>query len=193
MGASGVATKEGHVATLQDRVIGALRLDANTFEEVERDESATGQAMLVVVAAAVASAIGAIGGGMRMLVISLVAALIGWVLWALITFVIGTKVLPEKDTQADLGQLLRVLGFAAAPGLLTVLGIIPFFGWIVRFVAWIWQLAAMVVAVRQALDYTTTGRAVLVCVIGWIVYMVVGIIFGAMFGGAMMMGSGLGG
>jgi hypothetical protein len=176
------------VATLQERVIGALRLETKTFEEVESDQTATGQAALVVVAAAVAAAIGAAGGGFGAIMVTLVAALVGWVIWALLTFFIGTKLLPEAGTHADLGQMLRVLGFAAAPGLFGILGFIPFLGWIVRFAVWIWQLMAMVIAVRQALDYTSTGRAVLVCVIGWAVYMIVTVVVMGMFAGAAMMG-----
>jgi hypothetical protein len=171
------------VATFQQRVVGALRLEPQTFEEVERDPTATSQALLVVVLAAVSAGLASITAGAGMLFITLLAALVGWVIWALLTFVIGTKLLPEKDTHADLGQLLRVLGFAAAPGLLGVLGIIPLFGWVVRFVIWIWQLMATVVAVRQALDYTSTARAVLVCIIGWAVYMIVSLMFAMMFGG----------
>ncbi|MGE3840522.1 MAG: YIP1 family protein [Vicinamibacterales bacterium] len=175
------------MATLQERIIGSLRLEAKTFEEVEADQSATTQAFIVVVLAAVASGIGSIRAGFGVVGISLVAAIVGWVVWSLLTFVIGTKVLPEKDTHADLGQMLRVLGFAQAPGLFSVLGIIPILGWLVRFAVFVWMLAAVVVAVRQALDYTSTGRAVLVCVIGWVVYMVLMMMFSGMafFGAAM--------
>jgi hypothetical protein len=179
------------VATFQERVVGALRLEPQTFEDVEKDPAAMSQAMLVVVAAAVAAGIGSAGSGMGVVVATLVAALIGWVIWALLTYLIGTKLLPESQTHADLGQMLRVLGFAAAPGLLAIFGIIPFLGWIARFVAWIWQLIAMVIAVRQALDYTSTARAVLVCIIGWAVYMVVSVMFALMFGGMAMMSGAL--
>jgi hypothetical protein len=86
--------------------------------------------------------------------------------------------------------MLRVLGFSAAPGLLNVLGFIPVFGWIVGFIAAVWQLAAMVVAVRQGLDYTSTGRAVLVCIIGWFVYMIFSVMMATMFGGMAAMGRG---
>lgn len=171
------------MASFQERVVGALRLDPHTFEEVEADGTAMSQALLVVVAAAVATGIGAAGAGMGLLLVGVVGALVGWIVWALLTFVIGTKVLPEASTKADLGQLLRVLGFAAAPGLFGILGIIPFVGWIVRFVVFVWQLIAMVIAVRQALDYSTTGRAVLVCVIGWLAYVVIMFVFAMMFGG----------
>ena len=110
--------------------------------------------------------------------------IVGWFLWAVVTWLVGTKLLPEPGTSADLGQMLRTIGFSAAPGLLNVLGIIPLVGLVVWLVAAIWQLVAMVVAVRQALDYTSTGRAVLVCFIGWVFYMIVSV------GLAMVMGIG---
>jgi hypothetical protein len=169
--------------TLQERIIGCLRLDPRAFEEVESDQNATGQAMLVVVLSAASAALGAAAGGVRLLVVTLVAALVGWVVWAALTFVIGTKLLPERDTHADLGQMLRVLGFASAPGLFGVLGIVPLLGWIVRLVVFVWQLTAFVVAVRQGLDYSSTGRAVLVCLVGWVVYMLIAAVFATAYGG----------
>jgi hypothetical protein len=171
------------MSTLQNRIIGALRLETSTFEEVERDQNALGQALLVVVLAAVSAGIGAAGLRPGLIVVMIVAALLGWLVWALLTYVIGTKLFPESTTHADLGQLLRVLGFAAAPGLFGILGIIPFLGWLVRFVVWVWQLIATVIAVRQALDYSSTARAVLVCVIGWAVYLIVFATVGALFAG----------
>jgi hypothetical protein len=172
------------MASFVDRVVGAARLDAKVYEEVEADPTAMGQAMAVVGAAALASGIGSIDIGATGAVAAVVGGFVGWFLWAVVTWLIGTKLLPEPGTSADLGQMLRTIGFSAAPGVLNVLGIIPFIGWIVSLVAAVWQLVAMVVAVRQALDYKTTGRAVLVCLIGWVFYLVVTI------GVAMMMGIG---
>jgi len=117
-------------------------------------------------------------------VAAVVGGIVGWFLWAVVTWLIGTRLLPEPGTSADLGQMLRTIGFSAAPGLLNVLGIIPLLGLLVSFVAAVWQLVAMVVAVRQALDYRSMGRAILVCVIGWLFYLVVSI------GLAFMMGIG---
>ena len=173
------------MASLGERLIGAAKLDVNTYEEVEADTSATPQAMIVVLLSALAAGIGSIrdGGITGMLVIT-VAALVGWFIWAGLTFLIGTKMLPEADTNADMGELLRTTGFSQAPGLLRVLGIIPVLGGLVSLVASIWMLAAFVIAVRQALDYKSTGRAVVVCLIGFVVYFVV--VFGLM----MMMGAG---
>lgn len=171
------------MASLVERAVGAAMLNVPTYEEVEADTTALGQAMTVVVVAAVAAGVGMIGQrGIAGLVAGTLGALIGWFIWALLTWVIGTKLMPEPETQADLGQLLRTIGFASAPGVLRVAGIIPFVGWVINLVASVWMLVAMVVAVRQALDYKSTGRAVLVCLIGFVVYLVfavgVGIVLG---------------
>jgi hypothetical protein len=125
------------MSSFVDRVVGAARLDAKTYEEVEADTGATGQAMAVVVAAALAAGIGSLRGGGTGVVAAVVGGLVGWFAWAVVTWLIGTKLLPEPATNADLGQMLRTIGFSAAPGLLNVLGIIPFLGWVVALVAWI--------------------------------------------------------
>ena len=178
------------MASFVERVVGAARLDARTYEEVEADTTAMGQAMAVVAASALAAGVGSIGNGATGAVGAVVGAVVGWFLWAVVTWLIGTKLLPEPGTSADLGQLLRTIGFSAAPGLLNVLGIIPLLGLIVALVAAIWQLVAMVVAVRQALDYRSTGRAVLVCFIGWVFYMVVSVGLAMALGiGSVVMGS----
>jgi hypothetical protein len=161
------------MASLTERMLGAARLDAATYEEVEADQTATGQALLVVVAANLAAGIGAMRHmGPGGLVVTTVVALVGWYVWAFVTYFVGTRWLPGPKTEADLGQLLRTLGFAATPGLIRVLGVVPGLGAPVAFVAALWMLAAMVVAVRQALDYDSTGRAIGVCLIGFVLYLV---------------------
>jgi hypothetical protein len=177
------------MATLIERAIGAARLDVATYEEVEADAGALGQALTVVVVASVASGIGsaaASGGEGFGLVGGALAGVIGWFVWAFTIFVVGTKLLAGPETHADMGQLLRTTGFAAAPGALGVLGVIPGIGGLILTVASLWQLATMVIAVRQALDYTTTGRAVLVCLIGFLVQAAVLFVLLTIFiGGAM--------
>jgi hypothetical protein len=155
------------MASLMERMVGAAKLDAATYEEVEADPRATPQALLVVVVASLAAGVGMLRTvGFGGVLVATLASLIGWYVWAFITYFVGTRFLPGPKTQADVGQLLRVLGFSAAPGLIRVLGIIPGLDLFVSFVASLWMLVAMVVAVRQALDYESTGRAVAVCVIG---------------------------
>ena len=157
-----------------ERVIRAARLDASLYEEVEADPSSMGQATVIVVLASIAGGIGTAGiEGQPGFVLGLVVNLIGWYVWAFLTYFIGTRLLPQPTTQADLGQLLRTLGFAAAPLLLRVFGIIPGIGPLIIIASAIWGLAAMIVAVRQALDYDSTWRAVLVCLIGWLVQILI--------------------
>ncbi|HEY7138537.1 MAG TPA: YIP1 family protein [Methylomirabilota bacterium] len=158
------------MAGLMERMLGAAKLDAATYEEVENDATATPQAMLVVVLASVAGGLGAIRAtGIVGLLLAALASLVGWFVWAFVTFVLGTRVLPGAKTQADVGQLLRTIGFSATPGLIRSLGIIGGLEELVAIVASLWMLAAMVVAVRQALDYESMGRAVAVCAIGFAV------------------------
>ncbi|MFC1826875.1 YIP1 family protein [Thermodesulfobacteriota bacterium] len=169
-----------------DRILRAAKLDAHLYEEVEADRSAMSQAMAVVVISSVAAGIGSIGmgvGGPGGFLFGIIASLGGWYLWAYLIFFIGTKVLPEPQTHSDPGELLRTIGFSSSPGFIRVLGIIPGLGALVFSLASVWMLVAMVVAVRQALDYKSTWRAVGVCAIGWVIQMVIFMILFSFFGG----------
>jgi hypothetical protein len=171
------------MATLAERMVGAARLDAGTYEEVEADSGATGQAALVVVISSICLAIGGhLGAGLVGLVLVTLFRLLGWYIWALVTCFIGTRWLPGAKTQADVGQLLRTLGFASAPGIVAILGVIPGIGQVINLVVGLWMLVAMVIAVRQALDYDSTGRAVAVVVIGFLAYLVVAALAGIVIG-----------
>ena len=158
------------MASFTDRMIRAAKLDVALYEEVEADKGAMGQAMGVVILSSVAAGIGTISvTGISGLVFGTIVALLGWFIWAFLTYFIGTRLLPEPQTKADYGELLRTIGFSSSPGVLRVLAIVPMLGAILNFIIGIWMLVAMVIAVRQALDYKSTWRAVGVCVIGWIV------------------------
>ena len=175
------------MASFTDRMIGAARLEVRTYEEVEADRSATSQAMGVVLLSSLAVGIGSLGlgaGGLGGVVAGGIGALIGWVAWAFLTYIIGTRMLPEPQTRADLGELMRTLGFAQSPGLLRILGSIPGLGPLVLGIVSIWMLVAMVIAVRQALDYTSTWRAVGVCLVGWVVSIFINLFFLIIFGSA---------
>jgi hypothetical protein len=144
-----------------------------------------GQAMTVVILSGVAAGIGSLGAlGLKGLVIGTLSALAGWYLWAYITYAVGTKLLPEPQTRATYGEMLRTIGFSSSPGLIRALGIIPGLYFISFLVATVWALVAMVIAVREALDYRSTPRAVGVCIVGWIIQSVVAWLFFSMVGGA---------
>jgi len=153
--------------SLINRIFRAVKLDVHLYEEVEADKSAMRQAMLVVILSGIAAGVGSISkGGALGVAMGTVMGLAGWYIWALIIFFIGTKLLPEPQTKSNIGELLRTIGFASAPGLIRVFGVFPGVEKLVFPVATVWMLAAMVIAVRQALDYKGTVRAVIVCIIG---------------------------
>jgi hypothetical protein len=157
------------MATFFHRLTGAACLNARAYEDVEADRSATWQAMLVVLLSSVSAGIGALGPvGARPLALAIISILAFalWVVWAALTLQIGTRIMPSPRTRADIGELLRTTGFAAAPGILRVAAIIPGFAAAVFAVTTAWMLMAMIVAVRQALDLTSTARAFAVCTLG---------------------------
>jgi hypothetical protein len=175
------------MSTFTQRTIGAARLDVDIYEEVEADTTAMGQAMTLVVLSSLAAGVGSFREvGVVGVLITSIVALAGWFLWAGLTYLIGTKILPEPQTESNVGELLRTIGFASSPGLLRVFSFLPAIGTIITFVVGIWMLIAMVVAVRQALDYKGTGRAIGVCLIGWVVYFLV-----AIFAAVVLAGLGL--
>jgi hypothetical protein len=164
------------------RLSKAAALDARTYEEIEADPDATLQALAVVVLTAVAAGIGAAGdvspGAVAVRVLS---ALVSWVAWAAIVTQIGGRVMPEPQTRVTTTELLRTLGFAAAPGLIQIARVVPGLSRPVLVLAWLWMLAAMIVAVRQALDYRHTSRAVAACVLGGAVALILTVLIGVFF------------
>jgi len=171
--------------TYLQRFIGAAALDAAVYEEVEADENATLQACATVLLSSLSAGIGSRGlGGNTAGNIAFIStvALLTWGAWALVTYTIGVRILPQPQTRSNVGELLRTLGFATAPGCLRILGFLPGVAIPVFAVTAIWMLAAMVVAVRQALDYDSTVRAVAVCAIGWTMAVVIVIVLGLIFG-----------
>ncbi len=169
------------------RAAGAAALRPAIFEEVEADRGATAQACAVVLLSSAAAGVGARGFGAAGLVavgFFSVVALLSWVAWSLVTFEIGVRLLPDVRTQADLGELMRTTGFASAPGVFRIVGVIPGLAVPVLVISSVWMIADMVVAVRQALDYRTTGRTVAVCLLGWTFAVGFAVLFGVFFGPA---------
>ncbi|MFI5177378.1 MAG: YIP1 family protein [Vicinamibacterales bacterium] len=156
------------MGTFAYRLMGAAMLDASVFEGIEADRPATWQAVVVVLLSSVAAGIGAGGlAGPRVSTLLIVSgfALVTWLAWAVLVLQIGTRYLPTPRTHADIGEMLRTVGFAAAPGVLSVFAAFPAVTVPVFIVVWLWMIAAMVVAVRQTLDYGNTWRALAVCVV----------------------------
>ena len=171
--------------TYLQRLVGAAALDAAIYEEVEADGRATFQAAATVLLSSIAAGIGAVGfGGDAVTNVAFVSvvSMLAWAAWALVIFELGVRLMPEPETQSNVGELLRTIGFAATPGVLRVFGILPGVTVPVFAVTAIWMLAAMVVAVRQALDYRSTTHAVAVCALGWVLAVAIALGLGLAFG-----------
>jgi hypothetical protein len=162
------------MADLTGRMVGAMKADVATLTEIENDPNAMGQAVTVIVIAGIASLIGnifrnGIGGG----IFGLVSSIVGYALFSLFVYLIGVKVMPEPTTKADFNETFRVIGFAASPGVFSVLAIIPFLGPLIALLVGIWSLVIGVIAVREVLDYSNTGRAIIVALVAGIACMIV--------------------
>jgi len=167
-------------------MVRAAKLEVDLYEEVEADTSANGQALAVVV---IVSLIAGIGGGISGLItedegalyflwgllIGMGSSIIGWLLWALVTYVVGVTLFKTEETEADYGQLLRTLGFANTPGILAFFIFIPILGGLLAFIGFIWKLVAGVIAVRQALDFSTE-RAIGTCIVGLIPFLLLNVL-----------------
>ena len=154
--------------TMGYRMIGALLLDRTTYESLEAERPTTLEAFCIVLLSSLAAGVGAAGWeGPRLLSLVSVAtiALISWLAWAALILYVGGMVLRDRQTKVDYGELVRTTGFAATPGLLQVFALFTPIAVPIFIVSWVWMIAAMVVAVRQALDFTSTWRALAVCVV----------------------------
>lgn len=178
------------MASLGQRMVGAMQGNVATFEEIEHDQSAMGQAVTVIIIAGVAALIGNVfRAGITAGMFALIASLVVYAIWAVIVTLVGTKLMPEPQTKADFAETFRTIAFAASPGVFNVLAIIPFLGVLISFMISLWSLVIMVIAVKVVLDYSNYGRAIIVVIIGWIVSWIVwALIMIPYVGTRMMMG-----
>jgi len=165
------------------RLIRALLLDPNVYEEIEHDRRAMWQAALVVLLVSLSRGLYAYNVGDYVgLVVSTVTNFVLWILLSFLVYIIGTKLFPESETRSDQWEVMRVLGFASAPGIFRVFASVPHLTAIVFLIVWVWTLSAMIVAVRQALDFRSTWNAIWVCVVGlityWLLYVILFFAFG---------------
>jgi len=176
------------MAQIVDRMIRAAKLDPTLFDEVSRDESTMGGALTVVVIVSAASGIGLALAGPFGLIGGALTSLFSWFIWAWLAFFVGTVMIPDTQTNTNLSAVLRVTGYASAPGVVAVFGLIPLLGPLAGFVASLWTLAAFVVAIRVVMNFEGNGKAVMVCIVGWIVKVTIGGLFVLLgLGGALLL------
>ena len=166
------------------RIFRAIKIDIELFEEVEKDKKATFQAGSVVVLSSLAAGVGSIHLGASNFLIAPALSLLSWYVWAYIIYFVGVKLFGDNKTKSNHGELLRTIGFSSAPGLIRIFGFTPELMSITFIGAGIWMLVAMVIAVRQALDYQSTWRAIGVVVIGFLVQAIILIVLLRIFGPA---------
>ncbi len=155
-------------SSFTNRIFRAAKLDVHLYEEVKADQSATLQAMLVVILSGIAAGIGSISISKESIIYGAFFAVLGWFLWATLIYFIGTKLLPKPQTKINFKTLLRAIGFSCSPGLIRVFGILPEAEKIVFPVAELWLLVAMVVAVKQVLNYKGIVHSAIVCLISYL-------------------------
>jgi hypothetical protein len=183
-----------------DRVVRVFRLDASVFREIADDQNAMTEAAIIVIVvtllSALGSAIGALIGraGIGSVLVGfivnwIVSVLIGWIGWAILTYFVGTSLFKGRT---DIPEMMRVLGYASAPRLLGILGIIPCLGWIAALVGAILALIAGVIAVREAMEFDT-GNAIITVLISWVIAFVITFAIAAVVGGGAAIMGGLAG
>jgi hypothetical protein len=162
------------MANLTERMVGAMKADVKTFQEIEADPNALGQAVTVIVIAGIAAMIGNIfRTSIVVSLLHLMVSLVGYAIWSVLVVLIGTKLMPEPTTKADFAEAFRVIGFTAAPGVFNVLLVLPLLHYVISPLIGIWMLVIGVIAVREVLDYSNTARAIVVCLIAFAIYLCV--------------------
>jgi hypothetical protein len=151
------------------RLVGAATFSVSIYEEVEADRTATGQAAGVVGLVALASAVGALELGPGGLIAGVLGAYLGWALWSATCYLVGVRIFGGT---ADWGELLRTIGFAQVPGVLLALRILPGAGTVLYLLVLLWMIGAVLVAIRQALDFGS-GRALATALAGFLPYVLV--------------------
>lgn len=182
-----------------DRIMRAIRLDFTVFREIAEDQNAMTEAAIIVTIVTLLSGIGTFIGalisdiGFGAALLGLLSTwlisgiLLGWILWAVLTYFVGTMLFQGKT---DIPEMMRVLGYANAPNLLGVFGFIPCVGWIISLVGAILALIAGVIAVREAMEFDTT-KAIITVVISWVIAFVISLIIGAILGVGAAVGAGV--
>ena len=156
------------ISIFLDRVFRAIKIDADLYEEVEKDRTATVQAGVVVVLSSLAAGVGALQMGASNFLLAPILSLLSWYVWAYVIYFVGVKLFGGPTTKSNHGELLRTIGFSSAPGLIRVFGVTPDLMTVTFIGSAFWMLACMVVGVKSALDYDSLLKALGVVIVAWL-------------------------
>lgn len=169
-----------HAASVIHRLIPALLLKLELYRQVSTSRGATMQALLVVMLSGISNGMvlhGHLGSGG--IAAGVEAAVLGWLLSSVLILLIA-RVLGHRRAGRS---LLAPLGFATAPGVFLILGVIPFVGRILHTLVVLWMVAATVPAI-QAVYETSRRRAIVIAVVGFLLYVLLGIVSEALLAGS---------
>ena len=157
------------ISIFLNRIYRSIKIDADLFDEVQKDKSATIQAGVVVLIASLAAGVGSIHLGASNFLFAPILSLISWFVWTYIVYFVGVKLFADTKTNATPTSLLRAIGFSSAPGIIRVFGFTPELMTVTFIGSALWMLACMVVAVRQTLNFKSLWKALGVVVMSWFV------------------------
>ena len=164
-----------------ERAQRVMQLQQPVFRTIARDPNATKQAAIVVAVVAIASAIGGADEGAGGIFVGLIGAFLGWLIYAGMAWFFGTNIFGTPTTVTNWESLLRTLGYAQAPGILSIFGFIPLLGWIAALVGGIWAIVTAIIAIRETLGFGT-GRAIITAIVAAIASAMVAAIIALLFG-----------
>lgn len=153
-----------------NRTIRVVQLDTSVYLEIKEDPSALGSAVVLLILSSIATGVGSVEGYVEKIPMAILTACAAWVIWVLFIYLLGARLFPQANTQTNLSAVIRVIGFASAPGILKLLAFFPAFSGITLFGATIWLLAATTVAAQAVLHYPNLKRAFAISFFGWILY-----------------------
>ena len=159
-----------------ERLLNVSRFNLKVYDEILADKSAFSTALGVVFLLGFAASIGEGAVDFVPLVRVTAVTIIALILSIYVTYVLGTKVFPEKEETPDWEKFLSAVSYACAPGMFYVLGLFPFLRQIVFLVVSVWLFVSVVAAVRHVMNYTSLGRALIVSLGGGLLYFMITVI-----------------
>ena len=86
-------------------------------------------------------------------------AILTWFIWAILIFVIGVKIFPDKQTKVSIKKVLTGVGFAHAPGLLRFFAITPELMIPIIFLTQFWIFASLIISKREILNLKSNFKS----------------------------------
>ena len=134
-------------------VFKSIKLDRSLYKDNKNfGEAAIYFAGLIMILDGVAGAVAANTVVKTAIGVSGLTAIITWFVWAILIYVIGVKLFPDKDTKIPFKKVLTAVGFAHAPGLIRFFAVTPELMIPIIFLTQFWIFAGLIISTRQILN-----------------------------------------